>query len=157
MPQTPGVVTFPTPGIMPGASGGEELIYDGHPAVLGTFGAWALTIVTLGIYAIYAWAKSRSTHYRITSQRIVIDRGLVSKSMEQVDLYRVVDYSVEQPFGQRLVGTGTLVLETEDATAREIRIEKIRGDVRALYERVRYATEQQKRIRGVRVLDTQHM
>lgn len=142
---------------MAGASGAEELIFDGYPAVLGTVGAVLLALLTLGLSAIVGWVRARSVHYRVTSQRVVIERGLVSKTMEQVDLYRVVDYAVERPLGQRLVGTGTLVLETQDATSREIRIEKVRTDVRALYERVRFATEREKRSRGVRILDAQHL
>ena len=31
--------------------------------------------------------------------------------MEQLDLYRVVDYVVERPFGQRVMGTGNIILE----------------------------------------------
>jgi uncharacterized membrane protein YdbT with pleckstrin-like domain len=101
------------------------------------------------------WLRSRATHYRITSQRIVIEEGVFSKRMEQVDLYRVVDYVVERPFSQRLLGTGNIVLEAMDKTTPEIRIRGVRTDVVALYERLRYATEQEKRRRGVRVLDVE--
>jgi uncharacterized membrane protein YdbT with pleckstrin-like domain len=138
---------------MPGASGGEELLYSGRPAVLPGVGALLLAILTLGVYAIYAWVKASGTHYKITSQRIVIERGLFSKRMEQIDLYRVVDYVVERPLGQRMMGTGNLVLEAMDKTTPEVRIEGVKTDVMALYERLRYATNQEKQRRGVRVVD----
>jgi uncharacterized membrane protein YdbT with pleckstrin-like domain len=145
----------PREGLMPGASGGEELLYEGRPAVLAGFGALMLAIVTLGIYALVQWMRAAGTHYKITSQRVVIERGLFSKRMEQVDLYRVVDFVVERPFGQRVMGTGNLVLEAMDKTTPEIRIDGIKTDVMALYERLRYAANQEKQRRGVRVLDVE--
>lgn len=138
---------------MPGASGAEELIFQGHPAAIRSIAGIFAAILTLGISVLVGWLKARGTHYRITSQRICVERGIFGKRMEQVDLYRVVDYVVDKPFGQRLVGTGNLVLETMDKTTPEIRIEGVRTDVTALYERLRFATEQEKKKRGVRVMD----
>lgn len=140
---------------MPGASGAEELLFAGHPAAIPGLGALLLSILTLGIWALVGWIRARGTHYRITSQRVVIERGVFSKKMEQIDLYRVVDYVVDRPFGQRLLGTGNVVLEAMDKTTPEIRIANVRTDVMALYERLRFATEQEKRRRGVRVVDAE--
>ena len=78
----------------------EELLYEGYPSVVPSLGALLLCIVTLGIALLVLWVRARGKHYRITSQRIVIDLGLFSKKMEQVDLYRITDYVVERPFGQ---------------------------------------------------------
>ena len=79
--------------------------------------------------------------------------GVFSKRMEQLDLYRVVDYVVERPFGQRIMGTGNIILEAMDKTTPEIRIVGIKTDVMKLYEKLRYSTEQEKKKRNVRVLD----
>ncbi len=141
---------------MPGASGAEELLYEGHPAAMPGLGALVLSVLTLGIWALVGWVRARGTHYRITSQRVVVERGVFSKRMEQIDLYRVVDYVVDRPFGQRMMGTGNLVLEAMDKTTPELRIDHVKTDVVALYERLRYATEQEKRRRGVRVVDADH-
>src|SRR5262245_58554448 len=101
-------------GLMPGASGGEELLFSGSPALVQGFGGLLLAILTLGLSLVYAWMKTRSVHYKITTERIVIERGMFSKRMEQLDLYRVVDYVVERPVGQRIMGTGNIVLEAMD-------------------------------------------
>lgn len=138
---------------MPGVSGAEELLYEGRPALVPGAGSLLLAIFTLGLSVIVAWFRTRSIHYKITSQRVVIERGFLSKRMEQIDLYRVVDYVVERPFGQRLMGTGNIVLESSDKTSPEIRIDRVKTDVNALYERLRFATEQEKRHRNVRVVD----
>jgi uncharacterized membrane protein YdbT with pleckstrin-like domain len=131
-------------GLMPGSSKdrGEELIFTGRPAVIQGFGGLVLAILTLGISLLVGWFRSRGTLYKITSQRVVIEQGLFSKRMEQIDLYRVVDYVVERPLGQRIMGTGNIVLEAMDKTTPEVRIDGIRTDVVALYERLRYCTEQ---------------
>jgi uncharacterized membrane protein YdbT with pleckstrin-like domain len=145
----------PREGLMPGSSGAEELLFEGSPAALQGAGAFLLAILTLGIWAIVCVVRAKAVRYKITSQRIVIERGFLSKRMEQVDLYRVVDYVVDRPFGQRLMGTGNIILESADKTTPEIRIDGVKTDVMALYERLRYCTEQEKRKRGVRVLDVE--
>ncbi len=143
----------PREGLMPGASGGEELLFAGSPAVVQGFGGLVLAILTLGISLLVQWVRTRAVHYKITTQRIVIEQGMFGKRMEQIDLYRVVDYVVDRPFGQRIMGTGNLFLQAMDKTTPEIRITGIKTDVVALYERLRYATEQEKKRRGVRVVD----
>ena len=136
---------------MPGAA--EELLFTGRPALIPGVGSLVLAILTLGISVMVAWFRTRGIHYKITSQRVVIESGVFSKRMEQLDLYRVVDYVVERPFGQRIMGTGNIILEAMDKTTPEIRIVAIKTNVMSLYEKLRYATEQEKRKRGVKVLD----
>ncbi len=145
----------PPEGLMPGTTGGEELLFSGRPAALPGIGSLLLAILTVGLYAIWAWVKARGIHYKITNQRVVIERGVFSKHMEQLDLYRIVDYVVDRPLGQRIMGTGNLVLETMDKTTPEVRVDGIKTDVMALYERLRFATEAEKRRRGVRLLDVE--
>ena len=78
---------------------------------------------------------------------------MFGKRLDQIDLYRIADYVVERPFAQRLLGTGNLVLEALDKTTPELRLEGLKTDVVALYEKLRVATEAEKRRRGVRLVD----
>jgi uncharacterized membrane protein YdbT with pleckstrin-like domain len=144
----------PVEGLMPGAN--EELLFSGRPALIQGVGGLLLAIVTLGLSLVVAWVRTRGVHYKITSQRVVIEQGMFSKRMEQLDLYRVVDYVVERPFGQRIMGTGNIILEAMDKTTPEVRIVGIKTDVMRLYEKLRYSTEQEKKKRNVRVLDVEH-
>ena len=141
-PQTPSISDEP-----------ESVIFVGHPAALPSIGHWLLAIVTLGILALWYWARARSVRYRVTTQRVIVESGLLSKRLDQIDLYRIHDYVVERPIGQRLAGTGNLVLQTVDRTTPSIRLAGLSTDVVQLYERLRKATESEKRRRGVRVLD----
>ncbi len=131
----------------------ERTLFEGSPATIGS--AWDLlfAILTLGLGAIWLAIRARGTVYKVTNTRIVVETGIANKKIEQVDLYRVVDFAVLLPLEQRLVGTGTLVLETEDRTTREVRLERIRTDVRKLYEDLRTARDAERARRGVTTMD----
>jgi hypothetical protein len=131
----------------------EQVLFEGRPALLQTVWSYLIALVTVGLALIVYWIKQRNTHYRITNQRVVIEKGFFSKRIEQVDLYRINDYTVDLPFGQRVVGTGNLVLESMDRSTPHLRLDGLSTDVRALYEKIREATEIDKRSRGVRVVD----
>jgi uncharacterized membrane protein YdbT with pleckstrin-like domain len=136
---------------------GEQTLFEGSPASIPSIGVLLLTLVFVGIpWLFYFYWKARGTSYKLTTKRVVIESGIFSKKLEQIDLYRVVDYVVDRPFSQRLLGTGNIVLESTDRTSKgEVRIDGIRTDVRALYEKLRAATEADKRARGVRVMDVE--
>jgi uncharacterized membrane protein YdbT with pleckstrin-like domain len=129
------------------------VLFEGNPALLPSVLHWIIAILTVGLALLVYLARSRSTHYRITTQRVVVETGLLNKRLDQTDLYRIHDYVVERPLGQRLVGTGNLVLQTVDRTTPAVRLLGLHTDVVALYERLRKATEAEKQRRGVRVLD----
>src|SRR5690606_19838376 len=112
-----------------------------------------VSIVSLGLYLIFRYFKVMDIHYRITSRRLVIESGVLSKKLEQVDLYRVTDYYVERPFSQRLFGTGNLIFETVDRTTSQVEVRDIKTNVVALYEKIRLATEADRTRRGVKMVD----
>jgi len=134
----------------------ERVLFDGYSALIPSVGTLLLVILTLGLWLIPCWWRSRSRHYRLTTRRVVVETGVLGKRLEQVDLYRVSDYSVVRPIGQRLLGTGNLVLRTLDRTSPVVLVEGIRTDVVALYEGIRAATELEKSRRGgVRVMEVE--
>jgi uncharacterized membrane protein YdbT with pleckstrin-like domain len=132
---------------------GEETLFEGRMALIPSFGTLLMAVLTLGLWLIVRWFKTMGKTYRITTRRIVVESGVLSKTLEQIDLYRVADYTVERPFGQRLLGTGNLLLKTFDKTTPNLNVCCIKTDVVALYERVRAATEADKARRGVRMVD----
>jgi uncharacterized membrane protein YdbT with pleckstrin-like domain len=131
----------------------ETVLFEGYPALLPSLGDLLLSILTVGIALLYYWLRARGTHYRVTSERVVIDRGILSKQLDQVDLYRIQDYRVERPLLQRIMGTGNILLFTQDRSSPALRLHGLAVDVVKLYEQLRSATETEKRRRGVRVLD----
>jgi uncharacterized membrane protein YdbT with pleckstrin-like domain len=138
------------------APGKEEVFFEGRPAALNGMVPLLITILTAGLaFLFFYWPRTWGSRFKITSQRVVVERGLFSKRMDQIDLYRVVDFAVEKSFGQRLMGTGTIILEAMDKTTPELRIEGIRANVDGLYERMRAAAEVEKQKKGVRLMDVE--
>ncbi|MGC4064769.1 MAG: PH domain-containing protein [Polyangiaceae bacterium] len=131
----------------------EEVLFEGRMALIPSVGTLLVVILTLGLWLVVRWVKTLGHSYRITTRRIVVESGVLSKKLEQIDLYRIADYTVERPIGQRLMGTGNLLLKTFDKTSPELNVLHIKTDVVALYERVRAATEAEKSRRGVRMVD----
>ena len=146
-------VPKPPPGVL--APGQEETFFEGRPAAIGSLGALLLVVLTAGLAGIYFWFRSLGTRYRITSQRIIVETGLFGKRVDQLDLYRIVDFVVERSFGQRIMGTGTITIDSMDKTSPVERIEGIRANVMGLYERVRAASETEKQRRMVRTIDVE--
>lgn len=137
----------------PAAVSNETVLFEGHPALVPGLGALLITIVTLGLALIYFYLKRGGTKYKVTTQRIVIDSGIFSKKMEQLDLYRINDFAVERPFGQRIMGTGNLRLTTFDKSTPVVNLTAMKTDVVQLYETMRVHVEQLKQQRGVRMVD----
>lgn len=135
------------------APGQEETLFEGHPAAIGSLGALAIVVLTLGLAAIYFWLRSLGTRYRVTSQRVIVESGLFGKRVDQLDLYRVVDFVVERSFGQRVMGTGTITIDAMDKTSPVTQIVGIRANVMGLYERMRASAESEKQRHLVRPMD----
>lgn len=70
--------------------------------------------------------KTASTEIVIDSKRITWSQGLVHKRVSHLDLARIRHITVIYPWWQRIFGTGTIVLETDDARHRERRLPGIR-------------------------------
>lgn len=54
--------------------------------------------------------------YKISSEEIRMDSGILNRRHKFIELYRVKDYSVNSPFLYRLFGLGNLTLYTSDRT-----------------------------------------
>lgn len=54
------------------------------------------------------------TRYILTEKKLITRRGLLSIHEDEVELYRVIDKSLQLPFGQRLFGCGTIVINCRD-------------------------------------------
>ena len=128
----------------------ERSLFAGKPAALYSIGRWLLAIVTLGIAGLCYWLASLSTRFEITTQRIRIERGVLSRSRQDTELYRIDDISIEQPVGMRMLGHGVLVLRSTDRSTPEIRLYGVRG-FEALAEKLRECALRERERRGVRV------
>lgn len=71
---------------------------------------FVIQLVRLGI----ALMRIRSTEYTITNQRILIEHGILSKSLNEIDLRTIDDTQFYQAFISRLLGIGNVTLISTD-------------------------------------------
>lgn len=68
------------------------------------------------VFALARFIVLRSRHYELTTQRVRLRQGILSKRTDELELYRVKDVTVLEPFWQRLFGLGNITITTNDAT-----------------------------------------
>ena len=95
----------------------ERQLFVGRPAAIYSLGQWVVVVVTIGIAYLYYWIKSLSTTYTFTTQRVQIERGLLSKIKDNVELFRIDSFDIHTPFGMRLLGHSLLHLRSSDASS----------------------------------------
>jgi len=128
----------------------ERILFSGRPAALYSVGRWVLSVLTLGIAALCYWIASLSTRFEITTQRVRIERGVLSKSRQDTEIYRIDDISLEQPLGMRMLGHAILFLRSTDRSTPEIRLYGVPG-LAALSEQLRECALRERERRGVKV------
>jgi uncharacterized membrane protein YdbT with pleckstrin-like domain len=94
----------------------ERMLFSGHPAVIVSVWQWIAVVLTLGIALFFYWLKSLATTYEITSQRVRIERGILSKIKDTIELFRIDHFDLHKPLGMRLAGHCLLHLRSSDAS-----------------------------------------
>jgi uncharacterized membrane protein YdbT with pleckstrin-like domain len=126
---------------------------------LATAGVGALGYLALLIPLVMwlvRWWITKCTFYELTSQRLRIRSGILNKKVDELELFRVKDYSMEQPFLLRLVGLGNLTMITSDATSPTVAIRAIPG-IEAVREKLRTAVQAERDRKRVRQLDVDNV
>jgi len=70
-------------------------------------------VIPLG-WAGWAFLVVRCEVYELSEGRIRFYTGVLSRKIDEIELYRVKDSSVVQPFWLRVFGLGTVLMETSD-------------------------------------------
>lgn len=128
----------------------EKELFSGHPAAIYSIGQYLLVLVTLGLAYLYFLTQKLSVKYLITTQRIKIERGLLSKQTKVIELYRVDDFSCNYPLGMRMLGYGVLGIKSSDVDTPKFELCGIE-EVDQLYEQLRACALRERERRGVKV------
>jgi membrane protein YdbS with pleckstrin-like domain len=141
-----------------GASGAEEeVVWQGRPSQIINLPAFLLCtllcILVVPIFvALWKWLVVRCTNYELTSERLRMGSGVLSRVHDELELYRVKDSRYEQPFLLRIFGLGNVVLSTSDRTHPTIELRAVR-DGRDVREKLRAQVEKLRARKGVREVD----
>jgi membrane protein YdbS with pleckstrin-like domain len=112
-------------------------------AALALIGLLQIVLRNLRLYAC---------QYLVTTQRVRVTRGLLSRHIQEIELFRVKDLTVQQWFFQRLFGLGTITVLSGDAQNPRLQLQGIPGAVE-LRERLRHEVIVLRQRYNVRELD----
>jgi membrane protein YdbS with pleckstrin-like domain len=72
----------------------------------------ALGLALLGWLTFWPWLKWRTTHYVFTNERVLLRRGVLTRRGRDIPLGRINDVSFSHGPIQRMLGCGTLTIES---------------------------------------------
>ncbi len=67
------------------------------------------------------------TVYTLTSKKLLIDTGFLSKRQEEIMLFRIMDVTLERKLSQRIFGVGTIHCCSADKTTPEFDIKNVKN------------------------------
>ena len=143
---------------MPPTPEEEKPIFELKPsgrAYLGLilWGFVLLPVFLIGVLLLlHAWYLVASTRYRLTTQRLFVQTGLVAKQLEEVELFRVKDVTLSQGVLQRMLGVGTVVVLSTDDTAPRLELAGLR-DPMGVKEQIRGAFRAARQREGMRMAE----
>jgi uncharacterized membrane protein YdbT with pleckstrin-like domain len=154
----------------------EQTIWEGSQSQVLNFGIFIsmgiITVIILGLsimffplaavvavvplgYMLVKWIVVKNHRYKVTTERIFYTTGIFSKKTEALELYRVRDVDMYEPFWQRLFKLGNVALTTSDKTAMNFLLKAVPNPAE-LMNNIRKNVELRrdvKRVRGVEFLD----
>ena len=100
------------------------------------------------VLCIRYYARSRSIHYEITTQRIKLEHGMLSKVQESLELFRIDHFELRKPLGKRLLGQASLHLYSSDAELENFSIYGV-PNLEALADELRNCQLRERTRRGL--------
>lgn len=116
-------VAFPTVllvVVVGAASFGVAVIPAGDAQMILRIIVLALAVVLLVALVLVPFIKWRTTHYVITTHRVMVRRGVLTRTGKDVALSKITDVSFSQTLWERIIGSGTLNVESAGDSADEV-------------------------------------
>ena len=139
----------------------KSLIWEARPSQLinlPSFILWSWTI----IIPLIQYIKTRFTIYQLFPQTIVLKTGILSQKIDNIELYRVRDYSIEKPFLLRIFGLGNIILIASDKSKGNVAFKGQKNiilnaiqDPENVYNQLRTLVESSRKRTGTREVDFQ--
>jgi membrane protein YdbS with pleckstrin-like domain len=122
-----------------------------HASPVPWWGSLALIVIGL-LFILIPYLNLKRIRYRISNYRIDYERGLMSKTIDTLELWHVEDIKFHQSFFDRLFGVGTISIVSHDQTTPML---VMRGlpHPRPLFDSLKQRVIAVKRQRGVIKMD----
>jgi uncharacterized membrane protein YdbT with pleckstrin-like domain len=87
-------------------------------AVIG-YGLYFLGLVAVSLLIVlWRWFENLAAKYEITEERLIIRRGIISKSIDEIELYRIKDIKIDFSLINQIACIGRLTIASSDETTR---------------------------------------
>lgn len=135
----------------------ERSVWNGTPSQVVNLPAFILLglffwLVIPLLVMLWKWLVVKNIKYELTTERLRLRHGVLNKETDDLELYRVRDYKLEQPFWLRIFSLGNIVLKTSDRSHPLVTIKAIR-DGEAMRELLRKYVEECRVRKQVREVD----
>lgn len=131
----------------------EHEDWQGSPSQWTNFWWFVLCVLVIPIpWAVWKIVSTATTDYAVTTQRLTLRKGVFNRTLEEIELYRIKDTTLNRSLMQRVLGLGTVEVESSDASMPQLVIPWVK-DAESVRERIRANVEAVRRARGVRELD----
>lgn len=133
---------------------GSSFWFLAHGVLQGR--AWAGPLLLVAGLAIMAWKwiANLATTYELTAERLILHKGILAKSIDEIELYRVKDVRIDFTIIEQTADIGRITITSSDETTRDAPL--VIRDVpqaRARREKLRDMVDAARRQRGVREID----
>lgn len=146
----------------------DELFFEGiakHSANVGTYLAWVAVCVLGGVFAyfllqldflkgkpmwlltllgtpmlLWSYLQHITTRYKVTRRRVEFQSGVITRRLDSLELWRVLDVRYEQSLLDRLFDNAKITLIGTDQTHPNLRLYGLPNH-RQLFERLREAVQ----------------
>ena len=141
--------------------GNEKIIWQGNSSLISNFGSFMIGIILtltvvgaiVGIpYIIWTYLVIKNKKYELTQERLILRSGVLNKKIEELELFRIRDYSIEKPFIYNIFGVGNIILTSSDKTNPYIKLEALK-DIENLKNKIRNAVQITRKNNGVKDLE----
>jgi uncharacterized membrane protein YdbT with pleckstrin-like domain len=151
----------------------ETVVWEGNPSQLTNFGTYlvcalvAIAIIVAGVLiapqafwvlfvpalvALWRYLTLKFSRYRVTTERVGLSRGVFTKRTDSIELYRVKDTTLIEPFFLRMVGLADVVLNSSDRQTPLLVLHAVPNGL-ALREQIRANVERLRVQKSVREVD----
>ena len=107
-------------------------------------------------YAVVKALKVRTTRIEVTTERITTTVGILSRHKWDIELYRVKDTTLHQPFLLRLVSRANIRIISSDRSTPAVTLPAL-PNAEWLRQQIRTNVERLRLKRGVREMDIEHL
>jgi uncharacterized membrane protein YdbT with pleckstrin-like domain len=127
----------------------------------GTLAGWGtllLCLVGVGlIIVLVKWIENLAATYAVTEDRLIIRRGILFKSVDEVELYRVKDVRLDFTLLNQWANIGTITVTSSDETTRDkpLVLPHVEN-AQARREALRKLVDEARQRRRVREIDMVH-